>query len=129
LARKYNWITDLGKILDPAADKLTQAAVSLTLAYMLRSYWFFFAIMIIKDLAMLLLGGYFMKKGVKIEGAKFFGKISTFVYYIGMILIILIPSMNNKIILSILILSTVLALVAALSYIPEFKKYKQNIKK
>ncbi len=127
LARKFNWITDLGKVLDPAADKLTQAAVSITLAYMLRQYWIFFAIMIFKDLIMLIIGGYLMKKGAKLEGAKFLGKVSTFIYYIGTILIILIPTMPNAIIIAILSIATICALISAFSYIPEFKSYRENL--
>ncbi|WP_164995887.1 CDP-alcohol phosphatidyltransferase family protein [Miniphocaeibacter massiliensis] len=128
LARKFNWITDFGKVLDPAADKLTQAAVSLTLAYILRQYWYFFAIMIFKDLGMIIIGSYLMKNNVKIEGAKIFGKVSTFVYYIGMTLIVLIPSMPKNIIFIILCTATICAIIAALFYIPEFKRYRKNMK-
>ncbi|MBO5682867.1 MAG: CDP-alcohol phosphatidyltransferase family protein, partial [Clostridia bacterium] len=31
LARRYNWITDLGKILDPVADKLMQCTAMICL--------------------------------------------------------------------------------------------------
>ncbi|HIN91981.1 MAG TPA: CDP-alcohol phosphatidyltransferase family protein [Alphaproteobacteria bacterium] len=34
LARKFSWRTDLGSLLDPAADKLLVASVFLTLTYM-----------------------------------------------------------------------------------------------
>ena len=31
IARKYNYITDLGKLIDPLADKLTQVSLLLSL--------------------------------------------------------------------------------------------------
>ncbi|MEG0306191.1 MAG: CDP-alcohol phosphatidyltransferase family protein, partial [Oscillospiraceae bacterium] len=44
LARHYNWISDLGKVLDPVADKLTQVTVCVVLAYLLSDYMIFFII-------------------------------------------------------------------------------------
>ncbi|SHH48517.1 CDP-diacylglycerol--glycerol-3-phosphate 3-phosphatidyltransferase [Anaerosphaera aminiphila DSM 21120] len=126
LARKFGWITDLGKILDPIADKITQFVVSITLAILLRRYWGFFAIIIIKDIVILLAGGYLLKKGIKLEGAKWFGKISTFIYYFTSIVIILFPSLPNTVIVTLLTLAVVFALISVLLYIPEFIKYKNK---
>ena len=52
LARHFGWVSDLGKVLDPVADKLTQTAVSVCLMIRIPELWFFFAILIIKDLIM-----------------------------------------------------------------------------
>ena len=128
LARRFNWITNLGKVLDPIADKLTQAAVSVTLMIRLKEYWYFFAIIIIKDLIMLLLGGHLLRKGVEIEGARWFGKISTCVYYGTMILIVFFPTMPGWIIVAFLSLATICALVAAVLYIPDFLDYRREVK-
>ncbi|MDR2932121.1 MAG: CDP-alcohol phosphatidyltransferase family protein, partial [Oscillospiraceae bacterium] len=42
LARRFGWISQLGKVLDPAADKLTQVTVCVVLAIVYRKYWYFF---------------------------------------------------------------------------------------
>lgn len=128
LARRFNWITSLGKVLDPIADKLTQAAVSITLMILFQDYWYFFAIIIIKDLIMLVLGGNLLRKGVEIEGARWFGKLSTCVYYGTMILIVFFPTMPEWIIVGFLSLATICALVAAILYIPDFLDYKREAK-
>lgn len=127
LARHFNWISDLGKLLDPIADKLTQASVSIMLIIKLNEYWYFFAFMLFKDFVILALGGYLLKQGMHFKGAKFLGKVSTFIFYGGMILIVLFPTMPNWLTLSILILASSLALISALLYIPEYFKYKQEI--
>lgn len=128
LARHFGWVTDLGKILDPIADKLTQATLSVTLALHLKRYWYFFAIIIFKDIVMLVIGGSLVRKGVRLEGAKWFGKVSTFVYYLVMLLIILIPTLPHWSVVAILTTASVCALIAALLYIPEYKKYKALFK-
>lgn len=127
LARKFGWVTDLGKILDPIADKLTQTAISIVLIYALRKYWYFFMIMILKDLIILIFGGYLMNKGVKLEGAKWFGKVSTFTYYIVTIIIVLFPSIPDSIIIILLSTITLLAVISAVLYIPEYLKYRKSI--
>lgn len=39
IARKYHMVSDFGKILDPIADKLTQAAIILCLTYNYPLMW------------------------------------------------------------------------------------------
>lgn len=124
LARRFGWVSDLGKVLDPVADKLTQTAVSLCLMIRIPQLWFFFAIMIIKDLIMLVLGGYLTKGGVKLEGARWFGKVSTVVFYTVMILIVLIPGIPMPLTALLLALAAGCAIMAAVMYLPEYRRYK-----
>jgi cardiolipin synthase len=123
LARKFGWVSDLGKVLDPIADKLTQSAVSVMLIVVLRKYWYFFAIIIIKDFFILLLGSRMIKKGLKFKGAKFIGKATTFIFYGGTICIILFPNMAEWLKISILTLSVVLSIATAATYLPEYFRY------
>ena len=123
LARHFGWVTDLGKILDPIADKLTQTAVSLCLLLRYPRLWFLFAILIIKDGIMLVLGGYLTKNGVNIDGARMFGKVATVIFYVFMILIVLFPAMPDRAITAMLATEVVCAVAAGLSYIPDFRRY------
>lgn len=127
LARRFGWISDLGKVLDPVADKLTQAAVSICLILRLRQYWPFFAVLLVKDFMMLVLGGWLLKKGVKLEGSRWFGKVATFVFYGAMVLIVFIPGMPGWLATTLIALSTGFALLAAALYIPEFLRYKKKL--
>ena len=129
IARKFNWVSRLGKLLDPIADKLTQSTVSLALIITLREYWYLFAFMIFKDAVILTLGGILLKKGMRFKGPRFLGKVSTFFFYTGMLIIILFPKLPEIFILFILIIAAVLALVSGLLYIPEYYAYKLEISK
>lgn len=127
LARKYNWITPLGKVLDPAADKLTLIAVSVVLAYTLREHRIFFIILLVKDFIMILIGGYFLRKDIKLEGAKWLGKIATAAFYVGIIILGVFPNVSSRGTTLILVVITILELVALFSYIPEAKGYFSEI--
>lgn len=128
LARRFNWVSDLGKVLDPVADKMTQVVVCIVLAMKMQAYWFFFAILLLKEVVMLAIGGYLVKNKIKIEGAKWFGKVVTSLFYISMIAIVFIPSMPEWLVTALLTLTTLCALTAAFLYIPEFRKYKEEAK-
>ena len=124
LARHFGWVSDLGKVLDPVADKLTQTAVSLCLMYRIPRLWFLFAVLIVKDLIMLVLGGYLTRGGVKLQGARWFGKVSTVVFYVVMILLVLFPDLSMEATVALLVLVVICAVTAGLLYLPEYRRYK-----
>ncbi len=92
IARRYNMVTNLGKVLDPAADKLTQAALLLCLATDHPGLWAIFALLVVKELTMLSLGCAVLKRTGRVHSARWFGKLSTAVLYGSMGLLILLPA-------------------------------------
>lgn len=87
IARKFHSVTDLGKALDPLADKLTQLAMAVCLAIRYALMRVLAAIFIVKEGVMLLLGYLAMRKG-EVKSARWFGKLNTVVLYLCMGLII-----------------------------------------
>lgn len=90
LARKNNWVSDAGKILDPIADKLMQCAalVCLTVANMVPLW--FSAPYILKEVLMLLGGLFMLKKRDVHVVSNVFGKIAAVLFYAVIILVMLL---------------------------------------
>ncbi len=84
IARRFNMITDAGKILDPIADKLTQAAVIFCLCLTINSVgmWVLLGVLVVKEIAMFVMGLVSLKAVDEINGAKWFGKLSTVVIFL-----------------------------------------------
>lgn len=127
IARKFNMITDIGKVLDPAADKLTQLTVAICLCIRIPEMTLLLAVFIIKELLMAGGGLCLISRGVKIMGSKWFGKLATAVFYAVMILVIALPAINPTV-------RTVMILVAAgfmvfslIRYIPFFFTLRKTV--
>ena len=93
LARKNNWVSDAGKILDPIADKLMQCAalVSLTITNMVPLW---FSLPYILKEALMLLGGLFMLKKRKVRVvSNLFGKIAAVFFYAVIIIVMLLSNL------------------------------------
>ena len=124
IARKFDMITDLGKVLDPFADKLTQAAVVVCLIFRYSDIWqavaALFAIILVKEVIMLVMGVMFLKKGQDLGGAKWFGKLATIVFYVLVIILIGSPSLSTPAALSMV---SVMALFAVLSFVLYMREY------
>lgn len=91
IARRYDMVSDFGKILDPAADKLTQMALILCLALRYDQIWALLALFIIKELTMGVLGLLVVLKTKLVPSARWFGKACTAVLEGSMGLLILFP--------------------------------------
>ena len=70
-----------------------------------------------------------LKRGKKLDGAKWFGKLSTAVFYIAMFLLIALPSLNIIAVRIILTITGVFLAISFLMYIPVFAKMYRESKK
>ena len=85
IARKFNMITDFGKFLDPVADKLTQCTLLLCLLSRYEIIWSLVLIFFIKEISMAVAGLFSVcKNNKKLDGAKWFGKVSTVIQFVSM---------------------------------------------
>jgi cardiolipin synthase (CMP-forming) len=89
IARHYNQITTLGKVLDPLADKLTQIALAVCLCTSFPEIMPLILLLLVKELTMLYWGLRLLKIGRTPISARWWGKLSTTVFYVGVIMIML----------------------------------------
>ncbi len=121
IARKFNMITDLGKLLDPLADKLTQITAVLCLA--LKGFdmmWFLFGVFLVKDIALIVGGITIYKKKDLVVSSNWYGKIATIIFYVAVIFMSLFydsigESIKNGI-AGFMILAFIVAFVAYVLY-------------
>lgn len=116
IARKFNQITELGKILDPVADKLTQVTVVLCLAVRNLELIPLLIICFAKELIQAIGGLLLLRRGEKIRGARWYGKVSTFAFYGVMASIVLFPDMPQAVLLSLIAIVCFLMLFAFFNY-------------
>ena len=109
IARKYNLITNLGKLLDPLADKILVISALVTLAKFSQISLWFVIVIIFRELMITGLRSIVAAEGVVIA-AESLGKWKTATQMIALTLIILIPfssTVNNILLLIPLILTVV----------------------
>lgn len=124
LARRYGWISQMGKVLDPVADKLTQITVCVLLAIRMPAFWWVFVVLLTKEVVMLALGGYLLSRNVKLDGSKWFGKVATTIFYAAMTAIIVFPNLPGWLVTAMFAMVIASSLVAAFGYLPDFFRYK-----
>ena len=73
VARKFDMITELGKVLDPICDKIMQGGLGVCLLLRHGDLWYvwaFFALLVVKELSMLILGWAAARRTGHMVGAK-----------------------------------------------------------
>lgn len=84
IARKFNFITDFGKLMDPLADKLTQISVlAILMIKDLIPVWIL-AIVITKE-AIMIAGASFLYGRDVVVSSKWFGKLATVLFFIAIV--------------------------------------------
>ena len=122
IARKFNMKTNLGKILDPLADKFTQLFAAICLAlYGYSIMWFLAIFLFLKDLLLLIGGIMLYQKKDGMVPSNIFGKIATFVFYVAVVLLTLFEQQigeNIKYFVAFVIV--LVCLMAFVSYVFKF---------
>lgn len=153
IARRFNQVSALGKILDPVADKLTQITIAIMLLIdfraaeneMIRAFGWVFLVFLIKEAVMIIGGLIMILLNIRPGAAEIWGKAATLIFYVGMVIIIAfgpevgalntvvgfeLPAIVTGIIV---VISAIMTILAFLSYMPEtyrqFKEYFDNKKK
>ena len=93
IARKFNLITNFGKLIDPLADKITQLSILGTLvAKNIIPIWILI-IVLIKEAAMVA-GASFLYGKELVVSSKWYGKSATVLFYIAIIVSMILRDLN-----------------------------------
>lgn len=122
IARKWNMVSDFGKILDPIADKLTQAALILCLLE--RYDWMLWLLVLfaVKEIIMAVSGLVVLKKKDVVSSAQWFGKLTTVVLYGVMILLFLFPGISEAVANVLILLCAAVIVLSLVKYLLFYKR-------
>ena len=123
LARRNNWVTKLGKILDPFADKLMQFTVLVCLLIDRIIPWWFVALFFIKDGFSLLAGVIVIKRRDVAVVSKWYGKLTVCIFYATIALSMIFETFlrTHKLYAVILYIPAAVSAIAALiAYIKDY---------
>ena len=129
IARKFNMVTDLGKVLDPVSDKLTHAALAVCLATRYPLMWALLLLMAVKEGYMAIMGMKFLKKGKMMDGAMWFGKVCTATLFIGMFSLFLFYDLPVKFANGIIIIMMAVMIFTLCKYIPFYNNMKKEVER
>ena len=94
IARKFNFITNFGKLIDPLADKTTQISILVTLALKDIIPMWILVIVFIKEFAMIS-GASFLYGKELVVSSKWFGKLATVLFYLAIVSSFIIKYWND----------------------------------
>ena len=117
IARHFNMISSIGKILDPLADKATQFTLIICLTYKYRVLWYLVTLFIVKESFQLIAGGISLRRGKMLKGALFSGKICTTILFLSLIILVMLPELSIKIVNIIASIDAAFMLAAFIDYI------------
>lgn len=153
IARRFNQVSNLGKLLDPVADKLTIFAIAIVLflqfkaaeSESMQAFAWVFLLFIAKDIIMILGSVVLIALGTRPGAAEIWGKLATCAFYVIMVVIIgfgpevgaitHIAGFENytlpePLMFVLVIVAVVLTFIAFFSYLPSaIKQIIENSKK
>lgn len=151
IARKFNQVSAIGKLLDPVADKLTIFALAIVLylkfqaaqSEAMQAFAWVFLLFIAKDIIMILGSIVLIALGTRPVAAEIWGKLATFVFYAVMVVIIgfgpeigaismYYPqyTIPEALMFVLIVIAVILTFVAFFSYLPgAIKQIIENSKK
>ncbi len=124
LARRNHQVTKVGVMLDPLADKMMMIAVFLSLLIAQRISLGAALAIFMRDIGMIVGAGIFHIRGKLTVPANKLGKLTTFLFYVALFLIMFELSMAETFLWGVIILSFITLIV----YIVQFKQLNKEQK-
>ena len=126
IARKFNMISTVGKILDPIADKLTQFTLTLCLSVKHPVLRYVLLLFVIIEGFQGIVGLVYLFNRKMLPGALPAGKVCTTVLFISLTVLVFFPEMKQEFVDLIAIIDTVFLAYAFIHYI--FAYFGKNTK-
>ncbi len=98
IARELHMISNVGKVLDPLADKLTQFFLLLSLSKKYRMLHPMIALFAVKEIFQLLAMIRFAENGKALPGALPAGKLCTVALFVSLTLLVLFPHLDKNLV-------------------------------
>ena len=122
IARHFHMETELGRALDPVADKLIQAAMMLCALWRTPSVWLLLGLHILRELCLGIMSLHVLRITGHVYSAKWYGKLCTACVYAVMIAALAFPQIPGRVIdLGVTVCGVLMAL-CLLGYMLNFQK-------
>lgn len=124
IARKFNFISNFGKLIDPLADKATQIATLIALSCVNIIPFWFLMVVFLKE-ALMIAGASFLYGKNLVVSSRWYGKLATVLFYVAIVCSFIIHYFNigfqfDQYIYYIALAATIFALV--MYYLDFYKK-------
>lgn len=120
IARHFNMITPLGKLLDPIADKFTQLVLTICLSLRYPVMRPVLVLFLSKEIFQSIAALIQYRKGKALDGALLAGKICTTVLFTSFTLLVFIPNMHPTIVNAFAVIDGICLMFAFIQYIFAF---------
>ncbi len=118
IARKFNLISDFGKLMDPLADKITQIGTILALILKRIIPFWILVIISLKEITMIIVASVLFKKKIVTVHSKWYGKAATVLLFVAIVFTLLSENfvILSKVTIYLYYLSIVMTLFAGVMY-------------
>lgn len=127
IARKYNQITDFGKLADPLADKMMQIAALVCLTYYGRIAPWILCVYLVKEGLLIIGGAHLLKVFKYVVYSKWSGKAATVVLFICIIVIMIFDTIPRSTASWLMGGCVFFTLVALFNYIKMYANVKESL--
>ena len=121
IARRWNQVTDLGKILDPVADKITLASLIVCLIPRYPGMILLLTVFAIREFVMMGLGYAVLKTARQVGSARWYGKVATAMLYGVLVLLIVLPQIPRAMAEGMILVCGVTIVLAWLGYLNGYR--------
>ena len=129
IARHFNMITTLGKILDPLADKATQFSLIVCLSVKHPILLYLIGLFVVKEGFQLIAGSISLRKGIILKGALLSGKICTTILFVSLILLVMIPEISPSAVKIITVIDMLFMIIAFGDYLLAYFRKESKFQK
>ena len=120
IARHWNLVSDLGKIIDPIADKAMQFAMLICVCVKYKWILILVIIYAVKEVISFFATAYLFTRGKHISGAMWCGKVCTVILFLVMLSLVAIPNVPPLAVATLIGFSAAFMLLSFFIYMREY---------